>query len=173
MKKLSFLIVLFLFSCSDTETSKEQSELNRCIKANISIIENSNTERLMELPEVLRLPVKVDIDYLESYLPLTEDEILKKKLMDYPSNKKTEEYIKLLQEEGIIDKDVIINLDDEEISVTPVTDEKKIFILKDFVADTMNVGYTLETLNPIISSTIRLADVDEIAKNICWSQGIY
>ena len=93
--------------------------------------------------------------------------------MDYSSNKTDEEFIKLLKEEGIIDEFVIINLDDEKISVTPVTDEKKIFILKDFVAGTMSVGHTPETINPIISSTIRLADVDEIAKNICWSQGIY
>ena len=173
MKKLSFLIVLFLFSCSDTETSKEQSELNRCIKANISIIENSNMERLLEFPEVLGLPVKVDIDYLESYLPLIEDEILKKKLMDYPSNKKTEEYIKFLQEEEILARNLIINLDDEEVSVTPVSDEKEKLTLKFFFPDTTNVDYDSEKLNSIISSTIRLADMDELAKNICWSQGVY
>ena len=70
MKKLSFLIILFLFSCSDIETSKEKSELNRCINANISIIENSNMERLLEFPEVLGLPVKLDIDYIRNQILL-------------------------------------------------------------------------------------------------------
>ena len=28
-------------------------------------------------------------------------------------------------------------------------------------------------LEKIISSTVRIASEDEIAKNICWSQGIY
>ena len=98
MKKLSFLIILFLFSCSDTETSKEQSELNRCINANISIIENSNMERLLEFPEVLGLPVKLDIDYIKSTFSELELEISKKKIIENPSNKNAEEYIKFLQE---------------------------------------------------------------------------
>ena len=173
MKKLSFLIVLFLFSCSDTETSKEQSELNRCIKANISIIENSNTERLLEFPEVLGLPVKLDIDYIKSTFSELELEISKKKIIENPSNKNAEEYIKFLQEEEILAENLIINLDDEEVSVTPVSDEKGKLTLKYFFPDTINVDYDSEKLNSIISSTIRLADMDELAKNICWSQGIY
>ena len=173
MKKLSFLIILFLFSCSDTETSKEQSELNRCINANISIIENSNMERLLEFPEVLGLPVKLDIDYIKSTFSELELEISKKKIIDNPSNKNAEEYIKSLQEEEILAENLIINLDDEEVSVTPVSEEKRKLTLKFFFPDTTNVDYDSEKLNSIISSTIRLADMDELAKNICWSQGIY
>ena len=45
------LIVLFLFSCSDTtETSKEKSELDRCINANLSLFQNMNIERLEKYP---------------------------------------------------------------------------------------------------------------------------
>ena len=112
MKKLSFLIILFLFSCSDIETSKEKSELNRCINANISIIENSNMERLLEFPGVLELPVKLDIDYIKSTFSELELEISKKKIIDNFSNKNAEEYIKFLQEEEILAENLIINLDD-------------------------------------------------------------
>ena len=132
MKKLSFLIILFLFSCSDIETSKEKSELNRCINANISIIENSNMERLLEFPAVLGLPVKLDIDYIKSTVSELELEISKKKIIDNPSNKNAEEYIKSLQEEEILAENLIINLDDEEVSVTPVSDEKGKVTLKFF-----------------------------------------
>ena len=173
MKKLFTLTILFLFSCSDTtEILKEKSELDRCIDANLSQIQNINIERLKVSPEILRLPVKIDIDYIKSILFGLEDEILKKEIIDNLSNKDTaKEYLKSLQERGMISEGIIVNLGDVEISISIVEDEK-IMDLKDFLAFYSNE--TTETqLEEIISSTIRFADVDEIAKNICWSQGIY
>ena len=173
MKKLSFLIILFLFSCSDTtETSKEKSELDRCINANLSLFQNMNIERLEKYPEILLLPVKIDINFITSDLSELEDEILIKEINDNLFNKDTaKEYFKSLQDRGLLQEELIINLDDEEISVSIVTD-KKIMNLKNFL--TWPGNRLSETrLEEIISSTIRSADVDEIAKNICWSQGIY
>ncbi len=46
-EKIIILNNTFSFSCSDaTETSIEKIELDKCMNANISIIQNTNTERL-------------------------------------------------------------------------------------------------------------------------------
>lgn len=172
MKKLPILTILFLFSCSDTtEILKEKSELDRCKDANLSQIQNINIERLKVSPEILRLPVKIDIDYIKSVLSGLEDEKLKKEIIDMLSNKDTaKEYLLFIQERGLLSEDIIVNLD-EVISISIVMDEK-IMDLKDFLAFYSNET-TQTQLEEIISSTIRFADLDEIAKNICWSQGIY
>ena len=115
--------------------------------------------------------MKIDIDYIKSVLSGLEDEKLKKEIIDMLSNKDTaKEYLLFIQERGLLSEDIIVNLD-EVISISIVMDEK-IMDLKDFLAFYSNET-TQTQLEEIISSTIRFADLDEIAKNICWSQGIY
>ena len=53
MKKISFLTVFFLISCSDvSETSKEKSELEKCIDANVSLIRQMDGEIITLLVEL-------------------------------------------------------------------------------------------------------------------------
>jgi hypothetical protein len=172
MKKLSFLTILFLFSCSDaTETSIEKSELDKCMNANISIIQNTNTERLKEFPEVLRLPVKIDTNLFISFFTDFEEELINEMTINLSNQDTALEYFKSLQEEGILAEDLVIYFDNDEIIISPVEDEK-IMDLQDLLI--VFKGEIPETeLEKIISSTVRIAGEDEIAKNICWSQGIY
>ena len=173
MKKLSFLIILFLFSCSDaTETSEEKSELNRCINANISIIQNTNIDRLMEFPEVLRLPVKIDINSFISLFSGSREELVNEMTINLSNQDTALEYFKSLQKEGVLEKDLTIYFENDEVIISPVKDGK-IMDLQDWFILWEGVNVNTELENIPISSTLRIVGEDEIAKNICWSQGIY
>ena len=173
MKKLSFLIILFLFSCSDaTEISKEKSELNRCINANISIIQNMNMKRLIEFPEVLRLPVKIDINSFISLFSGSREEFVNEMTINLSNQDTALEYFKSLQKEGVLEEDLTIYFENDEVIISPVQDGK-IMDLQDWFILWEGVTGNTEFENIPISSTIRIAGEDEIAKNICWSQGIY
>ena len=173
MKKLSFLIILFLFSCSDaTEISKEKSELNRCINANISIIQNMNIDRLMEFPEVLRLPVKIDINSFISLFSGSREEFVNEMTINLSNQDTALEYFKSLQKEGVLEEDLTIYFENDEVIISPVQDGK-IMDLQDLFILWEGVTVNTEFENIPISSSIRIAGEDEIAKNICWSQGIY
>lgn len=173
MKKLSLLIILFLFSCSDaTETSEEKSELNRCINANLSIIQNTNMERLMDFPEVLRLPVKIDINSFISIFSGSREELVNEMTINLSNQDTALEYFKSLQKEGVLEEDLTIYFENDEVIISPVEDGE-IMDLQDLFVLWKGATVNTEFENIIISSSLRIAGENEIAKNICWSQGIY
>ena len=167
MKYSYLLTILFLFACSDTN---EKSELDRCINANINLIQNTTIDTLKESPELFKLPVKMDIEIIAGVYPALK---LDADILAQEDKNAVKEYLKSLQESGELSKAVIINSDDEEISIS-IVERGKIFDLKD-VVDEFDYDDEEEAkfISDILSSTIRFSDVGEIAKETCWSQGIY
>ena len=174
MKKLYFFTILFLFSCSDTkETSREKSELDRCINANVVLIQNSDIEELGMYPEVLRLPVKIDINSFISIFSESEldEEFVNEIVINLSNQDNVFESFRSLQEKGYFGVNLKIYLDDDEVIISPLKNEK-IIDMQDLLTEFSN-NISETELEIIYSSTIRIAGEDEIAKNICWSQGIY
>tara|TARA_B100000965_G_C19560906_1_gene744426 strand:- start:297 stop:809 length:513 start_codon:yes stop_codon:yes gene_type:complete len=170
MKYSYLLAILFLFACSDTN---EKSELDRCINANINLIQNITIDKLNESPELFKLPVKMDIDFFMAAVNPGLTLELDADILAQEDKNAVKEYLKSLQESGELSEDLIINSDDEEISIS-VVERGKIFDLKD-VVDEFDYDDEEEAkfISDILSSTIRFSNVDEIAKKTCWSQGIY
>lgn len=179
MKKLSLLAIFLLVSCA--EEVKEESELERCIDANVSLIQNITLERLSNYPDLLQVPVKMTNDYLRSMFEeadmqgqLEFDDELNEKFQGLKNKETAIESFDYLQSMGILSEGMNINLDADEVYFTLVENMENINLqelIKEFSKYPEEVNF-----NTILSSTIRLTDektLKDIAQNTCWSQGIY
>ena len=175
MKKLSLLAIFLLVSCA--EEVKEESELEKCIDANVSLIQDITLERLSNYPDLLQVPVKMTVDYFQSFF----DETLKSnnefvENLNALKNKETAlDSFEYLQSSGYLSTGMNINLDADEVYFT-LDENKKVITLQNLATELLENPEDEENFQIILSSTIRLTDektFKDIAQNICYSQGIY
>ena len=172
MKKLSLLTIFLLVSCA--EEVKEESELEKCIDANVSLIQNITLERLSNYPDLLQVPVKITNDALRSIMQLEFDDELNEEFQGLKNKETAIESFDYLQSIGFLSEGMNINLDADEVYFTLVENMENINLqelIKEFSKYPEEVDFYT-----ILSSTIRLTDektLKDIAKNTCWSQGIY
>ena len=177
MKKISLLTVFFLISCSDvSETSKEKSELEKCIDANVSLIRQMDGEVINDFPALLKLPVKLDLNFLISgFVEELGNEAFNQNLNKLGNKDTALASFKYLQDNGFLSKNININLDSDEVYFTLVKNNK-IVDLQSFLGDETHSDEMLEEFKPFLASTIKSTNnntLSEIAQNVCWSQSIY
>ena len=169
MKKLSLLVIFLLVSCA--ETVKEESELERCINANASLIQNITAERLDNYPDLLQLPVKVTVDYLKLLFSEVDDEEAIKNVDNLSNKDSALASLKYLISTGWVSMDTNINLDADEVYLTFGED----VLLKNILEES-ELDYREVFFPEVLSSTIKYTKentIKKIAENFCNSQGIY
>ena len=192
MKKLLILTILFLVSsCSDV--SEEATELDKCIDANIKLMEKISPEELAANSDLHELKVMIDVETLQTILYEqfgNASDTLKQRAGDdietYIKNlsdrKKVLTSFKHIADKMDLEKIFTIYTDKEEIyfTVTHGMTGKETY-LRDIVESFERMGPILSEddmrqFKLILQSTIGLTDrklLVNIAEEVCWSQGIY
>tara|TARA_Y100000591_G_C21541590_1_gene549125 strand:+ start:142 stop:699 length:558 start_codon:yes stop_codon:yes gene_type:complete len=185
--------MVFILSCSDlSQSSKQKSELERCVDANL-ILMQSDVRAVKLYQDILILPIKVDVAFmLDAFPNINECDNYAEFAQNLSNKDAAYKFFRSILEQGcIVDGsstwkwvNVIINVDDEEISFS-FSENGKIMDIQSMLFPKKSADWLIresevpsETeLEEIklrkLSTTLRLSDREAIAKNICWSQGIY
>ena len=185
-KAIIIPLIFLLASCA--EEIKEKSELEKCIDANIGLIQNGNIEVLAKYPGLLQLPIKATVDFYESLLLDNayeeQQEELVQNLNDLRNKDTAKTSFRYLQDAGYLSENVSINLDADEVYMSLFIDgiEMKLqdavieFELQDPIKETSLSSEEAELFKIILLSTIKLTNkktLKVIAQNTCYWQGIY
>ena len=186
IKIIAIPLIFLLVSCA--EEVREKSGLEKCIGANIGLIQSGNIELLVKYPGLLQLPIKATADLYESLLLDNAYEEQQEELAQnliYLRNKDTAQTsFRYLQDAGYLSENVGINLDVDEVYMSLFIDGKEMklqdavleFELQDPTKETSQSSEEVALFKMILLSTIKLTDkktINVIAQNKCHSQGIY
>jgi len=192
MKKLLILTILFLVSsCSDV--SEEVTELDKCIDANIKLMEKISPEELAANSDLHELKIMIDVETMQTILYEELDRVsdtlrqsagddIETYIKNLSDRKKVLTSFKHIADKMDVEKIFTINTDKEEIyfTVTHGITGKETY-LRDIVESFERMGPILSEdemrqyklmVQPTIGLTDRKLLVD-IAEEVCWSQGIY
>ena len=185
-KAIIIPLIFLLASCA--EEIKEKSELEKCIDANIGLIQNGNIEVLAKYPGLLQLPIKATVDFYESLLLDNayeeQQEELAQNLTDLRNKDTAQTSFRYLQDAGYLSENVSINLDADEVYMSLFIDGKEMklqdavidFELQDPTKETSLGNEEVALFKMILLSTTKLTDkktLNVIAQNKCHAQGIY
>ena len=192
MKKLLILTILFLVSsCSDV--SEEVTELDKCIDANIKLMEKISPEELAANSDLHELKVMFDVETLQTMLYGELDRVsdtlrqsagddIETYIKNLSDRKKVLTSFKHIADKMDVEKIFTINTDKEEIyfTVTHGITGKETY-LRDIVESFERMGPILSEdemrqYKLMVQPTIGLTDrklLVNIAEEVCWSQGIY
>ena len=192
MKKLLILTILFLVSsCSDV--SEEVTELDKCIDANIKLMEKISPEELAANSDLHELKIMIDVETMQTILYGELDRVsdtlrqsagddIETYIKNLSDRKKVLTSFKHIADKMDLEKIFTIYTDKEEIyfTVTHGMTGKEMY-LRDMVESFERMGPILSedemrqfklTVQPTIGLTDRKLLVN-IAEEVCWSQGIY
>ena len=192
MKKLLILTILFLVSsCSDV--SEEVTELDKCIDANIKLMEKISPEELAANSDLHELKIMIDVETMQTILYEELDRVsdtlrqsagddIETYIKNLSDRKKVLTSFKHIADKMDVEKIFTINTDKEEIyfTVTHGITGKETY-LRDIVESFERMGPILSEdemrqYKLMVQPTIGLTDrklLVNIAEEVCWSQGIY
>jgi len=192
IKRLHLLSIFFLLSCSDiSEDNEQKTELEKCIAANILLIKDSNLNEnyFQEYPEILKMPVKFDLDYIfllfgihgddSGWNEEVWDKINKINISD--EKERTIAIYEELMNSGYLSDELIIHTDHEKPYFTLKSyDDVEEYTLDDLLEEYSEIGRgasgDAELFHHLYAFTISTLDnamLTDLAQKTCWRQGIY